>query len=131
MLVGRCPHLRGALSSGVALTTATGLAVLLGWPGGHPPLVLIAAVLAAAALGGAASMLAFDLARAGGGSASGMVNIGGFGAAIVGQAAIGILVSVHLDYRLALMPLLALAAWGAVQTVRHASLPLPWSSSRA
>ncbi len=60
-----------------------------------------------------------------------MVNIGGFSAAIVGQAAIGLLVSVHLDYRLALTPLLALAAWGAVQTVRHASLPPPWSSSRA
>ena len=131
MLVGRRPHLRGALSSAVALTTATGLAALLGWPGGHPPLVLIAAVLAAAAFGGAASMLAFDLARAGGGSASSMVNIGGFGAAIIGQAAIGILVSIHLDYRLALTPLLALAAWGAVQTVRHASLPLLWSSSRA
>ena len=57
--------------------------------------------------------------------------IGGFGAAIVGQAAIGLLVSVHLDYRLALTPVLALVAWGAVQTVRHASLPLPWSSSRA
>ncbi len=131
LFVGRHPHLRGALSSAVALTTATGLAALLGWPGGHPPLVLIAAVLAAAAFGGAASMLAFDLARAGGGSASSMVNIGGFGAAIIGQAAIGILVSIHLDYRLALTPLLALATWGAVQTVRHASLPQLWSSSRA
>ena len=59
-------------------------------------------------------MLAFDLAREGspgaGGSVSGMVNLGGFGAAIVGQSAIGLLVSVHLDYRLALTPLLALAA---------------------
>ena len=131
LVVGRNPHLRGAISSAVALTTATGLAVMLGWPGGQPPLALIAAVLAAAAFGGASSMLAFDLAREGGGSASSMVNIGGFGAAIIGQAAIGLLVSVHLDYRLALTPLLALAAWGAVQTVRHASLPLPWSSSRA
>lgn len=131
LLVGRNPQLRGALASGIALTTATGLAALLGWPGGQPPLVLIAAVLGAAAFGGAASMLAFDLAREGGGSASSMVNIGGFGAAIIGQAAIGLLVSVHLDYRLALTPLLALAAWGAVQTVRHASLVPPWSSSRA
>jgi len=130
-VVGRNPHLRGAISSAVALTTATGLAAMLGWPGGQPPLALIAAVLAAAAFGGASSMLAFDLAREGGGSASSMVNIGGFGAAIVGQAAIGLLVSVHLDYRLALTPVLALAAWGAVQTVRHASLVPPWSSSRA
>ncbi len=76
-------------------------------------------------------MLAFDLAREGGGSASGMVNLGGFGAAIVAQSAIGLLVSVHLDYRVALLPLLILAAWGAVQATRHASLPLQWSSSRA
>ncbi|RKQ92707.1 sugar phosphate permease [Solirubrobacter pauli] len=130
-VAGRLPHLRGTLASGIALTTATGLALLLGWPGGHPPLALIAGVLGVAAFGGASSMLAFDLARAGGGSASSMVNIGGFGAAIVGQAAIGLLVSVHLDYRLALTPLLALAAWGAVQTARHASLLPPWSSSRA
>lgn len=130
-LAARKPHLRAALTSGIAMTTAAGLALLLGWPGGHPPLALIAAVLALAGFAGAGSMLAFDLAREGGGSASGMVNIGGFSAAIVGQAAIGLLVSVHLDYRLALTPLLALAAWGAVQTVRHGSLVPPWSSSRA
>lgn len=130
-LAGRLPHLRGTIASAIALSTATGLALLLGWPGGHPPLALIAGVLGVAAFGGASSMLAFDLAREGGGSASSMVNIGGFGAAIVGQAAIGLLVSVHLDYRLALTPLLALAAWGAVQTARHASLLPPWSSSRA
>ena len=33
-----------------------------------------------------------------------MVNLGGFGAAIVAQSAIGLLVSVHLDYRVALLP---------------------------
>jgi MFS family permease len=131
MFAGRHPHLRGVIVSGVGFATATGLALLLGWPGGDPPLALIAGLLGMAAFGGASSMLAFDLAREGWGSASSMVNIGGFGAAIIAQAAIGILVSVHLDYRLALTPLLALAAWGAVQTVRHASLPLPWSSSRA
>jgi MFS family permease len=132
---GRLPHRRGALASAAALATVAGIALLLGWPGGHPPLALIAAVLCMSGVGGAASMLAFDLAREGspgaGGSVSGMVNLGGFGAAIVGQSAIGLLVSVHLDYRVALTPLLALAAWGAVQATRHASLPLPWNSSRA
>src|SRR3954469_21592903 len=120
-IAGRFPARRGLLTSAIALTTAIGLAVLLGWPGGHPPLPLIAIVLATAGLGGAGSMLAFDLAREGGGSASGMVNIGGFSAAIVGQAAIGLLVSVHVDFRLAFTPLLLLVAWGAVQTVRHAN----------
>ena len=67
-------------------------------------------------------MLAFDIAREGGGSASGMVNLGGFGAAIVAQSAIGLLVSIHLDYRVALLPLALLAAWGAVQAMRHAGL---------
>ena len=76
-------------------------------------------------------MLAFDIAREGGGSASSMVNLGGFGAAIVGQVGDRLLVSVPLDYRLALTPLLALATWGAVQAARHASLRPLWSSSRA
>ena len=31
----------------------------------------------------------------------------------------------------ALLPLLILAGWGAVQATRHASLPFSWSSSRA
>jgi MFS family permease len=134
-VAGRRPHLRGALASGASLATAAGIALLLAWPSGHPPLALIASVLSLSGVGAATSMLAFDLAREGspgaGGSVSGMVNLGGFGAAIVGQSAIGLLVSVHLDYRLALTPLLALAAWGAVQATRHASLPLPWNRSRA
>jgi hypothetical protein len=53
-------------------------------------------------------MLAYDLAReapAAGGSASGIVNIGGF--------------SAGLDYRVALLPLLAIVATGALQTLRH------------
>jgi hypothetical protein len=83
---------------------------------------VIAVVLALSGIAGAGSMLAFDLAREGGGSASGMVNIGGFSAAIVGQAAIGLLVSLHLDYRFALTPLLALVACGAAQTLRHAGV---------
>jgi MFS family permease len=134
-LGGRHPQRRGALTSGAAGVIASGLAVLLAWPGGHPPLPVIAAVLCLSGFGGAASMLAFDLAREGspgaGGSVSGMVNLGGFGAAIVAQSAIGLLVSVHLDYRVALLPVLALAVWGAVQATRHASLRPLWSSSRA
>jgi hypothetical protein len=72
---------------------------------------------------GAGSMLAFDRAREGagsaGGSASGIVNLGGFSATIVAQAAIGLLISAHLGYRVALLPLLALVAVGALQTLRH------------
>jgi hypothetical protein len=80
-------------------------------------------MLVLSGVSGAASMLAFDLARDGapsaGGSASGIVNIGGFGATVVAQAAIGLLVSANLGYRVALLPLLAIMAVGAVQTLRH------------
>jgi MFS family permease len=121
-LAARLPHRRGAVASGVAIATATALAVVLGWPGGHPPVVLDALALALAGVSGAASMLAFDLAReapAAGGSASGIVNIGGFSAAIAAQAAIAALVGAGLDYRVALLPLLAIVATGALQTLRH------------
>jgi predicted MFS family arabinose efflux permease len=118
----RLPHRRGAVASGVALATAGALALVLGWPGGHPPVALDGLALALAGVSGAASMLAFDLAReapAAGGSASGIVNIGGFSAAIAAQAAIAALVGAGLDYRVALLPLLVLVAAGALQTLRH------------
>lgn len=121
-LAGRLPHRRGAIASAISLSTAAALGLMLGWPG-HPPLVLIVLMLVLSGIAGAASMLAFDLAREGagnaGGSASGMVNIGGFGATIVAQAAIGLLISAHVGYRVALLPLLALVAVGSLQTLRH------------
>jgi MFS family permease len=121
-LAGRNPAYRGRIASAVAIATAAALGLVLGWPG-HPPLALVALMLVLSGVSGAASMLAFDLARDGvpnaGGSASGIVNIGGFSAAIVAQAAIGLLISAHLGYRVALLPLLVLVAMGALQTLRH------------
>lgn len=121
-LAGRNPANRGRIASAVAIATAAALGLVLGWPG-HPPLLLVALMLVLSGVSGAASMLAFDLARDGapnaGGSASGIVNVGGFSAAVVAQAAIGLLISAHLGYRVALLPLLALVAMGALQTLRH------------
>jgi MFS family permease len=137
---GRHPRHRAQLASGVALATAATLGLVLAWPGGRPPVVLLALLLAMSGVSGAASMLAFDLARevgrAAGGSASGIVNLGGFSATIAAEAAIGLLVAAHLDYRIALLPLLALMLVGALQTLRHANLApatvrAPWSSSKA
>jgi hypothetical protein len=98
------------------------LGAALGWPGGHPPVELIALMLALSGVSGATSMLAFDLAReapGAGGGASGIVNIGGFSAAIVAQAGIAMLVGAGLDFRVAMLPLLAIVAAGALQTLRH------------
>src|SRR4051794_16493064 len=94
-VAARLPERRGAVASAVALATAAALAVVLAWPGGHPPVALVALALGLAGVSGAASMLAFDLAREApnaGASASGMVNIGGFSAAIAAQGAIAALV---------------------------------------
>jgi predicted MFS family arabinose efflux permease len=121
-VASRLPHLRGTIASAVAVTIAATLATTLAWPGGHPPVALVALMLALSGVGSATSMLAFDLAReapGAGASASGMVNLGGFSAAIVAQAAIAMLVGAHLDYRVALLPLLAIVATGALQTLRH------------
>jgi MFS family permease len=121
-LASRIPQRRGTVASGVALATAAALGAVLGWPGGHPPVGLVALALGLAGVSGAASMLAFDLAReapGAGASASGIVNIGGFSAAIAAQTAIAGLVGAGLDYRVALLPLLAIVAAGAVQTLRH------------
>jgi MFS family permease len=121
-VAGRFPRRRGELASAVALATAAALGLVLGWPG-HPPLPLVVLMLVLSGVSGAASMLAFDLAREGapaaGGSASGIVNLGGFSATILAQGAIGLLVSAHLGYRVALLPLLALVVVGALQTLRH------------
>ncbi len=143
-LAGRFPHLRAHLTSAVAITTAAALGTVLAWPGGHPPVPALALVLVLSGVSGATSTIAFDLARDGGstagGSASGIVNLGGFTAAIVAQAGIGLLIAADLPYRIALLPLLALVAAGALQTLRHGRLwqpaiwsrvPSPWSSSRA
>jgi MFS family permease len=121
-LAGRLPRHRGHIASACALTTTATLGLVLAWPG-HPPLALVTLMLVLSGVSGAGSMLAFDLAREGagsaGGSASGIVNLGGFSATIVAQAAIGLLISAHLGYRVALLPLLALVAVGALQTLRH------------
>ncbi len=69
-LAGRNPRHRGHIASTVAITTAATLGLVLGWPG-HPPLALVALMLVLCGVSGAASMLAFDLAREGAPNAGG------------------------------------------------------------
>src|SRR3954449_7921002 len=51
-LAGRRPQRRGGLTSGASLLIAAALALLVAWPGGHPPVEGIAAVLCLAGAGG-------------------------------------------------------------------------------
>lgn len=74
-------------------------AVLLGWPGGHVPVTLLVAGFAVLSLGGPASTIGFALARDYNplrrvGTATGVVNVGGFVAITVSALAVGLLLDV-------------------------------------
>ncbi|NVN00291.1 MFS transporter [Arthrobacter sp. SDTb3-6] len=92
--VGRHPMRRSTMVLAVTFTiTAAWLAVIL-YPGAAPLWLLVLLVLALA-LGGPASMIGFDFARTFNpshriGTASGIVNVGGFCAALVTMYVVGL-----------------------------------------
>ena len=112
----------------LALGTVTATAVLwllvLGYPGGQAPtglLVVLCTVLGAC---GPASMLGFDFARPANpperqGTASGIVNMGGFVASMANLLAVGVLLDVTGDdFRVAFSAIFVLEALGLVQILR-------------
>jgi MFS family permease len=126
-LGGRGPYMqvRMALVTGTLLVLAW--AAVLGWPGARPPHALILAALAISGVGSAVSVVAFMLARAGNpehvaGSATGLVNCGGFLAGSVAILATGVLLGhdgrTAIAFRDALLPMLGLSALSLLQVVR-------------
>ena len=94
LVFGRFPAARVPFAISVCLLTVAGWAVLLGCFGGRPPHPLILVVAAFSAAGGPASTIGFSLARdynaaAVVGTASGVVNVGGFSAAILASLLVG------------------------------------------
>jgi MFS family permease len=86
-LCGRLPYRRSVLVLGIAGASATAWTAVLLWPG-RAPLWLLVVLVTVLAVNGPGSMIAFDYARtfnpAGRlGSASGIVNVGGFCASIL------------------------------------------------
>jgi len=123
-LIARHHGLRMPLTLGVISATAAVWVLLLCWPGGHDPrwlLVLLCVVLGA---GGPASMIGFDFARPANpperfGTASGIVNIGGFMASVITLFAIGVLLDSTSDnYRVAWSGIFVLQALGTAQILR-------------
>jgi hypothetical protein len=97
-LVGRWPLRRSALVLTIVTTTAAMWTVVLAWPGRAPVPVLGCLVVVLAA-GGPGSMIGFDYARTANpagrlGSASGIVNVGGFVASLLTILAIGVLLDI-------------------------------------
>ena len=94
-LAGTWPRRRSALTITIVTTTATMWTAVLAWPG-PAPLWLIVALVVVLASNGPGSMLGFDYARTSNpairlGSASGIVNVGGFVASLTTMLFVGLL----------------------------------------
>jgi predicted MFS family arabinose efflux permease len=123
---------RGAQNAIVLGLGTAGVAVwatLLLWPGALVPRALLAAALMLIGAGSAGSMIAFDVARAeapavASGSATAIVNCGGFLSASVGAILIGRLVGQGspdpAHYQHAMLPVLLIALIGLAGSARHA-----------
>ncbi|MFD8750576.1 nitrate/nitrite transporter [Kitasatospora sp. NPDC059577] len=80
----------------VIVTTALGWALVLSWPGGHPPTWLLVGIILVMGSNGPASLVGLDYARSGNpperlGTASGIVNMGGFIGTMITLFGIGVL----------------------------------------
>jgi sugar phosphate permease len=125
--VSRRPAARVPFALGVAFTVVCGWAVLVLGFGGRPPHVLVVIAVVGSAIGGPASAVGFALARDYNpaetvGTASGLVNVGGFSATIVASVAVGrVLDFVGNEgvaaYRLAFGVAIAVVGFGAVQAL--------------
>jgi sugar phosphate permease len=92
--VGRHPLRRSTMVLAVAAIISLAWLVTLGYPG-RAPLWLLVVLVVALALGGPASMIGFDFARTYNpshriGTATGIVNVGGFVAALITMYVVGL-----------------------------------------
>lgn len=93
------PECRTPLVVGYVITSLAVWAVLLGWPGGRVPAAVLVVGFALLSAGGPVSMIGFALARDYNpmrrvGTATGVVNVGGFVAITISALAVGVLLSV-------------------------------------
>ena len=95
-IISRHPEWRTPMVVNYLMGAVAVWALLLGWPGGHVPVWLLVAAFAFLSLGGPASSIGFALARDYNpmrrvGTATGVVNVGGFVAITVSALAVGLL----------------------------------------
>ncbi|HWM01008.1 MAG TPA: MFS transporter [Actinophytocola sp.] len=125
--ISRWPECRTPLVVGYVLAALGVWAVLLGWPGGRVPVGVLIAGFAVLSVGGPASSIGFALARDYNplrrvGTATGVVNVGGFVAITVSALAVGLLLSAfdalgpRTAFRLALLSVVAVLLLGLWRT---------------
>jgi len=122
-LVARHRDARMPLALGVIAASAAAWAAVIGWPG-HSPMWLLVLLCLVLGTCGPGSMIGFDFARPANpperfGTASGIVNIGGFSASIITLFAVGVLLdATGDDYRVAWSSVFVLQALGLTQILR-------------
>ncbi|WP_069813471.1 MFS transporter [Streptomyces sp. TP-A0874] len=123
-LIARHHRARLPLVLGTVGATALAWGSVLAWPGGTAPTGLLIALCVVLGTCGPASMIGFDFARPANpperlGTASGIVNMGGFTASITTLFAIGVLLdATGGDYRIAFASVFLLQAVGLSQILR-------------
>ncbi|MGW2370811.1 MFS transporter [Kitasatospora sp. NPDC001683] len=95
-LLSRSARARMPIVLTVIATTGLGWALVLAWPGGHPPMWLLVGIILVMGSNGPASLVGLDYARSRNpaerlGTASGLVNMGGFIGTMVTLLGIGVL----------------------------------------
>jgi MFS family permease len=135
MLVQRHPLRRSWLVLGVITANALGWGLVLAWPGRAPLPVLVVLILALG-LGGPGSMIGFDYARTFNppnrlGTATGVVNVGGFVASLLTIELIGLILDARTggradygiaDFKVAMAVQYLVGAVGLVGILRNRRL---------
>ncbi|QLH23006.1 nitrate/nitrite transporter [Streptomyces sp. Rer75] len=123
-VIARHHAARTPLALGTVGATALVWGTVLFWPGDHAPLWMLAVMCAVLGACGPASMIGFDFARPANppertGTASGIVNMGGFTASMSTLLAIGVLLDMTgQDFRIAFAVVFVLQALGVSQILR-------------
>ncbi|MER6917230.1 MFS transporter [Streptomyces sp. NPDC000594] len=123
-IIARHHAARVPLALGTVAATALVWAATLAHPGDRAPMWLLITLCVVLGAGGPASMIGFDFARPANpperqGTASGIVNVGGFTASMTTLLAIGLLLdATGGDYRAAFSCVFVLEALGVVQILR-------------
>ncbi|MER8046772.1 MFS transporter [Streptomyces sp. NPDC094032] len=123
-VIARHHAARAPLALGTVAATATLWAATLAYPGDHAPMWLLITLCTVLGACGPASMIGFDFARPANpperqGTASGIVNMGGFVASMTTLFAVGVLLdATGGDYRIAFSSVFVLEALGVVQILR-------------
>ncbi|MGW7197818.1 MFS transporter [Streptomyces chryseus] len=123
-IIARHGAARAPIALGTVAATALLWAAALAHPGDHAPMWLLVTLCLVLGACGPASMIGFDFARPANpperqGTASGIVNMGGFVASMTTLLAVGVLLDATGDnYRIAFASVFVLETLGVVQILR-------------